>query len=134
MTNLNTATASLGETVMKVLLEEIKNQRVMWAVMPAQLQQEAIDRMAKQIDDAIKGGVKRILGAGLPCVVVKLEQVTIDDGVKGKITFGTEQLHALTDVVGQDVVLVLSSPEQHTAGVHAFQADVDQPSLDLSND
>lgn len=119
---LNTVTASLGETCMQVLLEEIRTQRVMWAALPAQMQQEVIDRMAKQIDNAIKGGVKRILGAGLPSVVVKLERITIDDGVKGTITFGNEQLHALTDCVGSDIVMVLSSPEQHTAGVHGCRA------------
>jgi hypothetical protein len=128
---LNPETASIGATLMQVLLEEIRTQRVMWAVMPATMQQEVIDRMAKQVDNALKGGVKRILGAGLPSVVVKLEQITIDDGVKGKITFGAEQLHALTDVVGTEVVLVLSSPEKHTEGVHAFEADADQPALDL---
>jgi hypothetical protein len=128
---LNTVTASLGETCMQVLLEEIRNQRVPWTAIPATMQQEVIDRMAKQVDNAIKGGVKRILGAGLPCVVVKLDRITIDEGVKATISFGNDQLHALTDVVGSDVVLVLSSPEQHTAGVHGFQADADQPALDL---
>jgi hypothetical protein len=132
VTQLYTATDTVGTYLMKVLLEEIRNQRVMWAVMPAQQQQEVIDRMAKQVDGAVRIAAKKILGSELPSVIATLEQATVkDDGTKVTLVFPNEELHALTDAVGTKIVLVLADPEAHAAGVSSFKADADQQPLDI---
>jgi hypothetical protein len=128
---LFTVTDSLGSYLVKVLIEEIKTQRTMWAVTPQQQQQEAIDRIADHVDLAVKNGVKRLLAAGLPSITAQLDQITIKDGVKATLTFGQEELHALADLVGSKIVLVLADPDTHAAGVHSYTADADQQPLGI---
>lgn len=122
--------ASMASYLMSELLDELKTMRTLWPVTPQQQQQETIDRIAKRVDAAVRKGVKDFAGGGFPAVVVHLKKIDIDaEGTVARIEFENEHLHALTDVVGTDIVMVLADPQAHTVGINSFIADSDQPSL-----
>lgn len=122
---------NLGTFLVKTLIEEIRSIRVPWSILPQGEQQPVIDRITERVDAAVKKGMGDALAGGFPRVVAKLESITIKDATVAKLTFGNEELHALADFVGTDVVLVLASPDNHQAGVGSVRADADQPSLPM---
>jgi len=133
VSKLYSVTDSMGTFLMKVLREEITNLRTMWAVTPAQQQQEILDRMADHVDSAVKMGARKIIAAGIPSITATLQQITVKDGVKATLIFdkAEDALDALTHRVGSSVVLVLADPEAYAEGVDQLEADADQNSLPL---
>lgn len=130
--NLATVNATMGKRVMATLIDEIRAFPE-FRDMTEEHQQKVIDRMAQHVDLAVQEGVRRILAGGFPSVTAKLTRITVDETVKAVLAFTTEELHALTDHVGSNIVVALVDPEQHTYGLDQFEVDADQPELPLGD-
>jgi hypothetical protein len=127
--------AQLGGFLMHLLVEQLREQKVPWSMLPEADQQARIDHLGGKLNTAVRDGLRRVLGSGAPAIIVKLAKVDItEDGVKGHLVFTPAELHALTDFVGKEVVLVLMDPSVHTESTAQIRADADQPGLPLEDE
>lgn len=124
---------SVGAYLMRVLFEEITSLRQPWAVTPQQLQQEVLDRLRGQVQEAVNAAVLRIGTSNFTHVAATIESLTIKDGAKAtmKLARGGEAIHELGDRVGSLAIIVFADPKEYTDGMDALRADLDQKPLPL---
>ena len=123
-----TAERELGAALIEAALTEVKALARPWQQMTADQQDEVIDRLHRQVRDAVGETVRLLSTKGAAHLVCELEQITVKKGAKAVLTipqggFGED----LVDAVGQHVILVLGhelKPE-----VPRPQADPDQGDL-----
>ena len=139
-TENNTQTSQLEETVgqllMRALFDEITNIRVPWAGTPQQQQQELLDRLRRQVDEAVRIAVNRISVQGFTHIAASIESLTIKDEAKAVLLLsrGTEALHELADRVGSRAVIVFADHKEFTDGIEAIKAQADQGHLPLGDE
>lgn len=123
----------IGERLMSALFEEITTLRMPWVITPQQQQQEVLDRLRSQVQNAVHAAVSGIASAGFTHAPVTIESLAIKDGVKATLTLmrGTEAMHVFADQVGASAVIVFADPKDYTAQMDSIRAQADQPSLPL---
>lgn len=126
---------TVGQYLMRALYDEVTNIRVPWAVTPQQQQQEMLDRMQRQVDEAVRIAVSRIAVHGFTHITASIEQLTIKDEAKAVLLLsrGTEALHELADRVGSRAVIVFADHKEFTEGMDSIKAQADQPNLPLED-
>jgi len=130
---LESLTGPMGSVIVKLIREQLMQQRTLWAVTPKQQQEEILDYCAEEVDKVVIACARKIVAAGCPSVTATLQQITVKDGVKATLLFdrADEALDALTHRVGQNLVLVLVDPADHASRIEDLQGDEDQNPLPL---
>lgn len=123
-----TAERELGAALIDAALSEVKALARPWQQMTAHQQDEVIDRLHRQVRDAVGETIRLLSTKGAAHLVCELEQITVKKGAKAVLTipkggFGED----LVDAVGQQVILVLG-PELKP-DVPRPQAEPDQGDL-----
>lgn len=118
--------------LIKVCIEQLRQQQVPWGALPEKEQQETIDRVTVVCSKAAREAVKIIAGLGRPAVQAEIESTTFKDGIKVVLTMSKQQAdrHAIADATGSGVLLVLPKYDAIAGGAPP-KADPDQPRLDL---
>jgi hypothetical protein len=124
---------TIGQLLMRTLYDEITNMRTLWAVTPQQQQRETLDRLQRQVDQAVHIAVNRIAIGGFSHITAQIESLTIKDEAKAALLLsrGTEALHELADRVGSRAIVVFADPKEFTEGMDSIKAQADQPDLPL---
>ena len=126
---------TVGQYLMRALFDEITNIRIPWAVTPQQQQQDLLDRLRRQVDEAVRVAVSRIAMQGFSHISASIESLTIKDEAKAALLLsrGSEELHTLADRVGSRAIIVFADHAEYTDGMDAIKAQADQPSLPLED-
>lgn len=122
------AEKQLGAALIDAALTEVKALARPWQQMTADQQDEVLDRLHRQVRDAVGETIRLLSTRGAHHLVCELEQITVKKGAKAvlvipKGAFGDD----LLDAVGQQVILVVG-PELKPE-VPRPQADPDQGDL-----
>ena len=126
---------TVGQYLMRALLDEITNIRVPWLVTPQQDQQALLDRLRYQVEEAVRVAVSRIAMQGFSHISASIESLTIKDEAKAVLPLsrGSEELHTLADRVGSRAIIVFADHTEYTDGMNAIKAQADQPPLPLED-
>jgi uncharacterized protein YaaW (UPF0174 family) len=110
---------SVGTTLLKALLLELKMQSPRFQTMDEEKQQEVIDRLRGQVAEEIKNVVAAVSARSFASVNAKIVSVTFKEGVKVQLEIAdkSEGAHAVADSVGGAVMLVLANLEEFTGGM-----------------
>ena len=83
------------------------------------------------MQDVLRRAVELIAARGLRTIKATLEQVTIKDGIVGKIIMSKfdEQRHALVDATGSKILIVVADPEEFTGERAPAEIKPDQSEL-----
>lgn len=73
---------TVGQLLMGALYDEITNLRTLWPVTPQQQQREVLDRLQRQVSEAVHIAVNRIAIGGFSHIAAQIESLTIKDGAK----------------------------------------------------
>ena len=68
--------------LVKVCLEQIRQQSIPWGALPEDEQQEVIDRITEVATNAARQAVSLIAALGRPSAHAEIESVTFKDGIK----------------------------------------------------
>lgn len=134
MIQLFQITDKLGTHLLRVVMDELRHQTVVFKDLSEADQEQRAMYLQQHINQAAAHAAKQLMAGGFPAVTAKLKKITVEDGVNAQLTFGNEELHALSDAVGTMVVLVLVDPQTHASAVDdlALLVDKDQGELPLA--
>lgn len=104
-----TSARFLTGDLIKICVEQIRQQQVPWGALPEKEQQKVIDRVTDVCSKAAREAAKIVAGLGRPTVQAEIESVTFKDGIKIVLTMSKSQAerHAIADAQGDGVLLVL---------------------------
>lgn len=127
---------SVGKDLLSALVTEIKLLPDTWPKIPQKKQDDIIDRLRERVDSQVKMAVHLLAAEGRTVVAGDLDQITIKDGVKAVIKFGSRaaNLHELYDVAGKAVLLVVAHSEGNTGGMDEICGEADQRAMDLGHE
>lgn len=127
---------SIGSMLFRTLMDEVMNVRIPWSLLPQQQQQEMLDRVRAQVDDAVALAVKRFATGGFRFIAGSIDSFASKKEVKVVLSLprGVEELHELLDRVGTNAVLVFADPKEFSEGMDQLKAMADQPPLPLGED
>ncbi len=127
---------SIGKDILSALVTELKLLPDSWPKIPKIQQDDIIDRLRERVADNVRMAVHLLAAEGRTVVAGDLDQITIKDGVKAVIKFGSNaaNLHELYDVAGKAVLLVVAHSAQHTGGMDEIHGEADQRGLDLGHE
>lgn len=127
---------SVGKDILQALVTEIKLLPDPWQKMSEAKQNDVIDRLRARVESNVKMAVHLIASEGRTVVAGDLDQITIKDGVKAVVKFGSraENLHELYDVAGKAVLVVVANAADHTQGMDEISGESDQRSMDLGHE
>lgn len=132
---INDVEETVGQYLMRALFDEITNIRIPWAVTPQQQQDELLDRLRRQVDEAVRIAVSRIAMQGFTHISASIESLTIKDEAKAVLLLsrGSEELHELADRVGSRAIIVFADHTDYTDGMNAIKSQADQSRLPLDD-
>lgn len=127
---------SVGKNILQALVTEIKLLPDPWQKMSEAKQNDVIERLRARVETNVKMAVHLIASEGRTVVAGDLDQITIKDGVKAVVKFGSraENLHELYDVAGKAVLVVVANAADHTQGMDEITGESDQRSMDLGHE
>ena len=127
---------TVGHDLLSALLDEIKLLPDVWGILAKAEQDEIIYRLSARVRYNVGMAVELVAGAGQKCVKGKLEQITIKDGVKAVLTFNEHCEHMMEFYAstGHRVLVVMSDPESHMAGIDEIKGESDQRALGLGHE
>lgn len=128
MTSVSAASESAGTTLLKALLNEIRQLPKPWEETPEREQEVVIDRLRRAIDSSVRSLVRVIAGGSFPHIPATVESVAFKDGVKAVLTLskGHDGTHALADATGGQAMVVLANAQEFLEGMERIQAENDQ--------
>lgn len=132
---LEADTQTLAGDLMKFIYDEITQLPDVWQKIPAQQQNEIIDRIEKQARHNIERAVDIVLTDGRPSVAARLEKIEFKDGIKItlKAKSNEEYRHELADHERGECMVVLVNKDQYSGGPKTVEAEPDQRRLDLQD-
>lgn len=132
----NMTADSVGKDLLGALIAEIKLLPDPWQKLSKAKQDDIIDRLRKRVDSNVKMAVHLMAAEGRVTIAGDLDQITIKDGVKAVVKFGTgaENLHELYDVAGKAILLVVANAADHTVGMNEVSGESDQRAMDLGHE
>jgi hypothetical protein len=133
---LSMTSESLGKDLLQALVQEIKLMPDAWVKLSQKKQDDVIDRLRNRVDHNVKMAVHLIAAEGRTVVAGDLDQITIKDGVKAVVKFGSgaPNLHELYEHSGKAVLVVVATPTQHTGGMGDVKGEADQRAMDLGKE
>jgi len=111
----NMSSDSIGKSILSALVSEIKLLPDPWPKLSKANQDDIIDRLRKCVETNVKMAVHLLAAEGRTVVAGDLDKITIKDGVKAVVKFGSgaANLHELFDVAGKAVLVVVAHAEAH---------------------
>lgn len=135
---IDMAVSNLGQSLMQLVLQEVRALPDVWQKLPEYRQNEVIERIRMNVETGVFKAVSLIASQGCQKVVGELEKVTLADKRQAVITLMHNNeynaLHELYESTKQVVMIVLASPDQFTGGMDDVRGDPDQPDLDLNSE
>ena len=124
------AEKQLGHALIDAALSEVKALARPWQQMTHDQQDEVLERITRQVREAVGDTIRLLATKGATHLVCELEQITVKKGAKAvlvipKGAFGDD----LLDAVGQQVILVVGPELKGAADIPKPQADDDQGDL-----
>lgn len=133
---LSMTAETIGKDILQALVQEIKLLPDVWVKIPKAKQDDVIDRLRNRVETNVKMAVHLVASEGRTVVAGDLDQITIKDGVKAVVKFGSSapNLHELYEASGKAVLVVVANPAQHTGGMDEIKGESDQRAMDLGNE
>lgn len=127
---------SIGKDMLSALVTEIKLLPDPWVKLSKAKQDDVIDRLRSRVESNVKMAVHLLAAEGRIVVAGDLDQITIKDGVKAVVKFGSgaANLHELYDVAGKAVLVVVANAAEHIGGMDEVHGESDQRAMDLGNE
>ena len=135
-TLLSMTSETVGRDLLQALVQEIKLLPDVWAKIPKAKQDDVIDRLRARVESNVKMAVHMLAAEGRVTIAGDLDQITIKDGVKAVVKFGTgaANLHELYEVAGKSVLVVVANAADHTGGMNDVTGEDDQRAMDLGHE
>lgn len=132
----NMTADTLGKDLLGALVAEIKLLPEPWQKLSKAKQDDIIDRLRKRVESNVKMAVHLLAAEGRVTIAGDLDQITIKDGVKAVVKFGTgaANLHELYDVAGKAILLVVANAADHLVGINEMAGENDQRAMDLGHE
>lgn len=132
----NMTADTIGKDLLGALVAEIKLLPDPWQKLSKAKQDDVIDRLRARVESNVKMAVHMLAAEGRVTIAGDLDQITIKDGVKAVVKFGSgaANLHELYDVAGKAVLVVVANAADHTGGMDEVQGESDQRGLDLGHE
>lgn len=132
----NMTADTLGKDLLSALVTEIKLLPDPWQKLSKAKQDDIIDRLRARVESNVKMAVHLLAAEGRVTIAGDLDQITIKDGVKAVVKFGTgaANLHELYDVAGKAILLVVANAADHTGGMNEITGESDQRAMDLGHE
>lgn len=132
----NMTADSIGKSILSALVSEIKLLPDPWPKLSKAKQDDIIDRLRKCVETNVKMAVYLLAAEGRTVVAGDLDQITIKDGVKAVVKFGSgaANLHELFDVAGKAVLVVVAHAEAHISDMDDIAGESDQRAMDLGHE
>lgn len=133
---LSMTAETIGKDILQALVQEIKLLPDVWVKIPKAKQDDVIDRLRNRVETNVKMAVHLVASEGRTVVAGDLDQITIKDGVKAVVKFGSSapNLHELYEASGKAVLVVVANPAQHTGGMDEIKGESDQRAMDLGHE
>lgn len=132
----NMTADTIGKDLLGALVAEIKLLPDPWQKLSKAKQDDVIDRLRARVESNVKMAVHMLAAEGRVTIAGDLDQITIKDGVKAVVKFGTgaANLHELYDVAGKAILLVVANAADHTGGMNEITGEADQRAMDLGHE
>lgn len=132
----NMTADTIGKDLLSALVTEIKLLPSPWAKLPKAKQDDIIDRLRERVNDNVKMAVHLLSAQGRTVVAGDLDQITIKDGVKAVVKFGSKaaNLHEFYEQSGKAVLVVVANAADHTGGMDEVHGESDQRAMDLGQE
>lgn len=127
---------TVGKDLLSALVTELKLLPDTWPKLSKSKQNDVIDRLRARVETNIKMAVHLLASEGRTVVAGDLDQITIKDGVKAVVKFGTgaPNLHELYEAAGKAVLVIVANAADHTGGMDEIQGEADQRAMDLGHE
>lgn len=128
--------ATIGRDLLQALVTEIKLLPDPWQKLSKAKQDDVIDRLRSRVESNVGMAVHMLAAQGRTVVAGDLDQITIKDGVKAVVKFGSASpnLHELYEASGKAVLVIVANPADNTGGMDEVQGESDQRGLDLGHE
>jgi hypothetical protein len=127
------ATETLTGDVRDFILDRLRHEqdRLPWHERSEAEQRDTVYRVETAVHDIVRRAVEIIGAGGRRTISATLEQVTVKDGISGKIVLSKfdEQRHALMDATGSRILIVVADPEEFTGERSSVAIRPDQSEL-----
>jgi hypothetical protein len=102
-----------------------------WSERSESDQRDTIQRVEEHVHDVVRRAVELIAAQGRRTIKATLEQVTVKDGIVGKIVMSKfdEQRHALVDSTGSTILIVVADPDDFVGERAPAEVKPDQAEL-----
>ena len=130
---IDLATETLTGDIRDFILDRLRHEQSKrpWHERSEADQRDTVHQVESAVRDVVRRAVELISARGLRTIKATLEQVTVKDGITGKIVMSKfdEQRHALVDATGATVLIVVADPEDFTGERAPVEIKADQPEL-----
>lgn len=129
---------TVGRDLLQALVQEIRLLPDVWPKLTKDKQDDVIDRLRSRVEDNIRMAVYTIASNGRTVVAGSLDQITIKDGVKAVIKFGShsENLEGLYEAASESksVLVVVADAGEFIVGINKVVGENDQREMDLGHE
>ncbi|WP_293005867.1 ribosome modulation factor [Nitrosomonas sp.] len=129
---------TVGKDLLGALVTEIKLLPDVWPKMSKKKQDDVIDRLRSRVEDNVRMAVYTIASRDRTVVAGSIDQITIKDGVKAVIKFGShsENLGGLYEAASESksVLVVVADAGEFTQGINQVAGEDDQRAMDLGHE
>ncbi len=127
---------TIGKDLLSGLVTELKLLPKPWPELSKTKQDDIIDRLQARVERNVGMAVHLLAAEGRVVVAGDLDQITIKDGVKAVVKFGSNaaNLNELYEHSGKMVLVVVANPADHTSGMDEIEGEHDQRTMDLGHE
>ena len=127
---------TIGKDLLSGLVTELKLLPKPWPELSKAKQDDIIDRLQARVERNVGMAVHLLAAEGRVFVAGDLDQITIKDGVKAVVKFGSNaaNLNELYEHSGKMVLVVVANPADHTSGMDEIEGEHDQRAMDLGHE
>lgn len=126
-------TATIGEALMQLVIQEYKAMPEVWQKLPENKQRDVIDRSRDCITKAVKNAVHLIASEGKPIISAVIEQVNAKAGLelKAKVAgcSSENKLALIEHAGGGTCLIVLVDAAANMGNMNIVKPEPDQPEL-----
>ena len=130
---VNIAVETLSGDIRDFILDRLRHEqsKMPWHQRSEADQRDTVHQVEAAVQDVVRRAVELIAAQGLRTIKATLEQVTVKDGIVGKLVMSKfdAQRHALTDSVGSTVLVVVADPDEFTGERKPVEITPDQREL-----
>ena len=130
---LDLATETLTGDVRDFILGRLRHEQDKrpWDMRSEADQRDTVHRVETSVHEMVRRAVELIGAHGRRTIEATLEQITVKDGLPGKIVLSKfdEQRYALMDAAGRRILIVVADPEEFTGERAPVDIKPDQPEL-----